>query len=182
MSTPGKVLVVLVLLVTPIWVVLFSAVAELNKNGTKAVETLKAQISKLEADVAKNERDIIVLKDETTLEQKATADQLAMLRSRQSDAEKARTELIEMASRVKLQLAGIEAAVKNAEAARDLRNAEKKQETEAIAAAEADVEKLKEEHANLTSQLDKLRSEFKDTLEENRKMADQVAKAVKRGS
>jgi hypothetical protein len=71
MSTAGKVLVALVLLVAPILVILSSAVAELNKSGTRAVESLKAQVGELKGDVAKNERDIVALKDEITLEQKA---------------------------------------------------------------------------------------------------------------
>jgi chromosome segregation ATPase len=177
MSTVGKVLVVLCMLVAAIWVILFSAVGELNKNWTRTVANLKADVESLKADVAKNERDIVALKDEITLEQKATAEQLAVLRSRQADAEKARTEMTEMATRVKFQLAGIEAAVKSAQAASELRLTEREAEKKALDAVEHDVEELKIEHADLVTQLDNLRSEFKDTLESNRQLVDRLAKA-----
>jgi chromosome segregation ATPase len=182
MSTAGKVLIVLILLVLPVWIIMFSAVAELNKNGTQAVQDLKNKVAKLEEDVAKNERDIVTLKDETTLEQESMGEQLAVLRSRQADAEKARSELTEMQKRVQYQLAGVEAALKNAQVTRDLRDAEKKTVTKEIADAEAGVKKLQEEHAELTAQLDRLRAEFKETLETNRELAAKLARASKPGT
>ena len=177
MSIAGRVLVALVLLVAPILVILSSAVAELNKSGTRAVESLKAQVEELKGDVAKNERDIVALKDEITLEQKAATEHLAVLRSRQADAEKARSEMTEMATRVKLRLAGIEAAVKSARAARELRRAERESERKALDAAEHEAEDLKKEHADLVTQLENLRAEFKETLDSNRRLADRLARA-----
>jgi chromosome segregation ATPase len=177
MSTAGKVLIVLILLVLPIWIVMFSAVAELNKNGTQAVQDLKEKVVKLEEDVARNEHEIFTLKDQISLEQRAMGEQITVLRSRQSDAEKARAELTEIQKRVKYQLAGIETALKNAQTTRDVRDAEKKTVTKEIADTEDEVKKLQEEHAELTAQLERLRSEFKETLESNRAMADRLSKA-----
>jgi chromosome segregation ATPase len=177
MSTAGKVLIVLILLLLPIWIIMFSAVAELNKNGTQAVRDLKDKVVKLEEDVAKNEHDILVLKDSISLEQRAMGEQITVLRSRQADAEKARSELTEMQKRVKYQLAGIETALKNAQSTREARDAEKKTVTQEIASAEDEVKKLQEEHADLTAEHERLRSEFKETLESNRAMADRLSKA-----
>jgi chromosome segregation ATPase len=182
MSTAGKVLIVLILLVLPIWIIMFSAVAELNKNGTQAVQALKERIVKLEEDIARNEHEIVALKDEIGLEQTAMGTQIAFLRSRQADAEKARSEMTEMQKRVKYQLAGLEAALKNAQTTREFRDAEKKTVTKQIADAEDEVKKLQEEHADLTAQLERLRSEFKETLESNRELADRLSKANRPGS
>ena len=170
MSTAGKVLVVLVLLVAPVWIVMVSAVAELNKNAGKQLEDLKKQVATLENDLSTMKRDIVKLKDGIALEQEAMNLKLAATRARQADLQKARSDGREMASREKNQVADMQHAAKRAEATRELRAAEKKQETAAKGVVEAEVEKLKQEHAQLTEQLDKLRDEFKTTVDENRKL------------
>ena len=177
MSTAGKVLVVLVLLVAPIWIVLFSAYAEYTKSGTQALAVQKALLVKETTAAKANERAVALAKDEIGLEQRAMDEQLAVLRSRQAGAERARTELAEVETRVKLQVAGIEAAAKNATLTRDERKAEQAAVREALAATRARVEKLQEEHAELTAQLDKLREEFKQTVESNRTLVNRLAKA-----
>lgn len=180
MSTAGKVLVVIVLIMVPIWMVLFSGVTELNKSGTQAVEKLRDQVVKLEEDVARTEREVKALKDQIDLEQTTRGHETAVLRARQSDAEKARAELIEMQTRVKNQVADIEAALKNAQASREMREAEKKAEIKAKADAETDVKRLMAEHAELTDQLEKLRADFKETLESNRELAARLSRAGKK--
>ncbi len=169
MSTAGKVLVVLVLLVAPIWVILFSGVAELNKSGTAQIDASKKQIANLENQVSKIEKDIAKLKDDIALEQEKMAEQLAVMRSHQADLQQARSSTAEIAASVKYQVAAMQEAAKRAEATRDLRGTEKTQEIAAKAAAEAEVEKLKQEHATLAEQLDKLRSDFKNTVDTNRR-------------
>ena len=174
MSTVGKVLSVLVMLVAAAWVVLSAGVAQLNRNGTKAVEDLKKQISQFESDVSKAERDVHVFKEEQSLQMDATQAQLRVLQSKQADVEKARSEVIEIASRVTLQLANVEATVKSSEALRDLRVAEHKAEIEAKAEAEKGVETLKEERTKLIDQLTELRTKFKTTLDENRSLVGRL--------
>ena len=170
MSTAGKVLVVLVLLVAPVWIVMVSTVAQLNKNAGEQLESLKKQVATLESDVSTMTRNVVNLKDQIAHEQEAMNQQLAVTRAHQADLQKARSEWIEIASRDKYQVAAMQEAAKRAEATRDLRAAEKVQETEAKQAVEAEVEKLQQEHAELTEQLDKLRGEFKATVDENRKL------------
>jgi hypothetical protein len=170
MSTPGKVLVVLVLLITPVWVMMVSAVAQLNKTGGKMVDDLKKQVKTLEDDVKTMRKSIVELKDTISLEQVTMADQVAALRSHAADLQKTRTDAIEYATRAQLQAAATEEQAKAAEATRDLRVAEHKEEIAAKKAAEDEVENLKQEHATLTEQLDKLRNEFKKTVEANRKL------------
>ncbi len=170
MSTAGKVLVVLVLLVAPVWIVMVSTVAELNKNAGAQLAGLEKNVETLETEVATLKKNVVSLKDQIALEQEAMNQQLAATRAQQSDLQHARSEWIEIASRERFQVAAMQEAAKRAEATRDLRAAEKVQETAAKQAAEAEVEKLQQEHAQLTEQLDKLRGEFKATLDGNRKL------------
>jgi hypothetical protein len=170
MSTAGKVLVVLVLLVAPIWILMASTVAQLNKNAGEQLEKLKKQVATLESDVSANKKSVVTLKDQIVLEQEAMNRQLAATRAHQADLQKARSEWIEIVSREKYQVAAMQEAAKRAEATRDLRAAEKVQENAAKQVVEAEVQQLMLEHAQLTEQLDKLRGEFKATVDQNRKL------------
>ena len=84
------------------------------------------------------------LKDQISQTQVEMGLDLATIQARQAALEKVRSDTIEMATRVKLQLAGYEASVKTAQTARDQREAEKKAEVEAKAKAEAEVAELTE--------------------------------------
>jgi cell division protein FtsB len=179
MSTASKVLVVLVLLIAPVWIVMVSAVAELNKNSAHQVDDLKKQVSTLEADLARMKGDVMRLKDQISLGQETMNQALTVAYSHKSDLQKARSQSLESAARAGFQLADMREAAKRAEGTRDLRVAEKEQETTALATAEAEVEQLKQNHAQLTEQLEKLQSDFKATIDANRKLLDRL-KAKKR--
>jgi DNA repair exonuclease SbcCD ATPase subunit len=168
MSTPGKVLVVLVLLLTPVWIILISAVAQLNKNAGAQVKSLKEEVASLEKSVAGTKEDIVRLKDDIELEQLAMATELAAIRGHQANLQKARSEILEIKSRVQYQLASTQEAVKDATTTKDLRIAEKNAEKEALQTTQTEVEKLQQEHAQLVEELGKLRNEFKSTVDSNR--------------
>jgi len=174
MSTPGKVLVVLVTLTSLIWIVMVASVAQINNSGSEKLANLTTQVNKLEVDVAQARRQLEALKDQISQAQVEMGLDLATIRSRQAALEKVRSDTIEMATRVKLQLAGYEASAQTAQTARDQREAEKKAEAEAKAQAEAEVAKLKSEHSRLTDQLTKLSNEFRTTLESNKRMIDRL--------
>jgi len=125
MSTAGKVLVVLVMLVVPIWVTLVSAVAETNKTWGEQVQKLEGQVKKLQEDVKAARQDLVATKDQISRDQVAMAERIAMLRSRKVDVEKRLSETIEIATRLKLRLKATQDEIKQAEATRDLRAAEK---------------------------------------------------------
>jgi chromosome segregation ATPase len=176
MSMTGKVLAVLVTLVTVVWIILSACLAQYNRNGTKAVDDLKKQFAKLEADLLTAQHGLQELKDKTYQEQKETENDLTVLQERQSDVEKALSEVIEIKTRVKYQLDGAEANVKAAESHKDLRIAQKKNETEEKAKAEAEVEQLKAQRTELVAQLTALRDKFKSTLDENKALVDRLIK------
>lgn len=176
MSTAGKVLSVLVILVTVAWVFLTAAVSQLNRNGTKAVDDLKVQVAKLETEVTKAARDLDKAKEDWHLEQAVTQKRLTVLQARQSDLEKARSVVQEISTRVTLQLADAETIAKTSAADRDQRIVEKKAETEALKKARADVVQLKAERTELVGRLTELRKKFQTTLDENRSLTQRVQK------
>jgi hypothetical protein len=174
MPTSGKVLVVLVLLVLPVWIVLVSAVAQLNKNAGENVARLQKSVENLENEFATLKKNITGLKDQISLEQHAMTEQLTLLRAQQSNLQKMRSEWLENSSRAKYEVGGMQETSKRAEANRDLRSTERMQEIAAMQAAEAQVEKLKQEHARLSEQLEKLQGDFKATVDGNRKLLEKL--------
>ena len=176
MSTAGKVLAVLIMLMAVVWVFLTAAATQLNRNGAKAVEDVKNQVAKLEAEVNTAELDLQKTKDEWNQDQAATQNALTVLGARQSDVEKTRSAWQEILTRVTIQLANAESTVKASEVNRDQRVADKKSETEALAKAKADVEQLKADRSELMARLTELRDKFKTTLDENRSLVQRLQK------
>jgi hypothetical protein len=131
-------------------------------------------VARLEKEVDTMRKSVVDLKDQIKFDQVERAEQLAVLRSHQADLQKARTETLEIASRAKFQVASYQETAKQAAADRDLRVTEKMEEIAAKAAVEAEVEKLKQEHASLVEQLDKLRNDFKSTLDANQKLVNRL--------
>ena len=174
MSTAAKVLVVLILLVLPVWIVLVSTVAQLNKNAGEQVAKLQASVTTLESELSTLRKNVTGLKDQISLEQHTMTQQLTVLRSQESALQKMRSEWIENSSRSNFEVGGMKETAKRAEADRDLRSTERMQEIAAMQALEAEVEQLKQEHARLTEQLNKLQSDFKTTVDSNRKLLENL--------
>src|SRR4051794_19667549 len=111
MSTAGKVLVVLVLLVVPVWIVLVSAVARLNTVWTKELQKQEKLVDQLEQDVAANTKKIAELKDQISVEQFETGEHANVLRSKLTDVERGKAETLQIQTAVKVQLDTLKAAV-----------------------------------------------------------------------
>ncbi len=94
MSTAGKVLVVLVMLTTLVWMILAGGVAQLNRNGNEALAKLAAELEKVEGDLETARHDILDLRDQTNSTQEKIDRDIAVLRSRQADLEDAGTQII----------------------------------------------------------------------------------------
>jgi chromosome segregation ATPase len=171
MSTAGKVLTVLVMLLAIVWVLLSASVTQLNRNWTKQVAENKTKIEDLTEKNLVLEHDVQAEKDKTFQEQAVTENDLAVLESRQSDLEKARAQELEAAARAKFQLETTEAALKGAKADQEQRVADLNSEREAKKTLEADVEKLMSENGKLLAQLAQLREKFKTALKTNRQKA-----------
>jgi hypothetical protein len=177
MSTAGKVLVVLILLVLPVWILLVSAVAQLNMEWTQALAKQAKQVETLTASVTKNEQAIADLQTQITLSQLASQEQQAVLQSKLADVERARAETIEIQTAVKVQIETLAQAVAKAELARDERQKEQQRETEGLAAARTSVDELKSANSELLAQLTQLRTEFKELLDSNKGAVERVLRS-----
>jgi len=170
MSTAGKVLVVLILLASLVWLALMAGVDQLNRNGNKAMNELTAKIEKLEEDVKSAQNDIVKIKDDTTIVQEQMDRQMSVVRSRQNDVERVNSNIREILSRVQNQVASLEQTAKDAERTAKQRSDEKIAEQQALEAEKASVEKLKAQNDDLMKRLAGLRNEFKTTLQSNRSL------------
>lgn len=168
MSTAGKVLIVLVLLLLPVWIILVSAVATLNMEWTQALAKQNQQIATLEADVAKNKRAIADTQDKIAQEQLASDEDQAVLLAQLASIERAKAEVIEIQTGVNVQLATLKQAVDKAEVARKDRDQEQKDETAGLAAARQSVDELKAANSELLNELTQLREEFNSLLQSNK--------------
>src|SRR5271157_2238412 len=88
MSTAGKVLVVLFLLASLVWVLLTAGVDQLNRNGNQALIVLTEKVAKLQDDVKKTQDDIVHVKDQTHVYQQTMDRELAVINARQNDVQR----------------------------------------------------------------------------------------------
>jgi len=187
MSTAGKVLTGLVLLMLPIWIVLVSAVTQLNASWREVLRAEVEKVAKLEQSVLDNQKEIQRLKDRILIVQVSGEEQATVLREKLADVERIKAEAINIQTAVKNQIESLTAAGASAAVARDRRKEEKEQEIQATAAAEKAVNELKAENAELMTQLTQLRQEFRSLLESNKALVQRmgrprVQRAVQPGS
>jgi chromosome segregation ATPase len=176
MSTAGKVLVVLIMLASLVWMVLLAGVTQLNRNGNQALIELNNKVEKLTDDVQSTRVKIVEIKDQTGVLQKQMDKELTVIRSRQLDVERISSNIKEILARVQYQLATLGETVKNAEAAAKQRADEKVAEQKALDDARADVQTVKGQNQELMDRLTGLRNEFKATLKTNASLVGQTVK------
>ena len=167
MSTAGKVLIVLVLLTSLVWLVLASGVAQLNTNGNTRLHELTEQIEKLQTDFKQSQDEIVAVRDQTSSIQENVDRQITVLRARQSDLEKARSKIIEYMTRVQYQLATLKDTIEKAKTTLQHRIEEQASEQQALVQAKSEVEDLKSKNGELLSQLSTLRQNFETVYRSN---------------
>jgi peptidoglycan hydrolase CwlO-like protein len=167
MSTAGKVLSVLVMLVLVVWIVLASGVARLNTNGNKELHDLVEKVAKLREDVEKTQVDVVGLHDQAATIQEKVDHDLIVLTDRQTQLKKANSQIRESLDRYKYQVATVEESAKNAQDLLQHRNAERDAEQKALADARSDVKSLMADSDQLMNRLNSLRNTFKKTYEAN---------------
>ena len=104
MSTAGKVLAVLVMLMSLVWMILSAGVDQLNTNHNKKLHDLAEQIEKLEVDVEQARDDVVALKSSASTIQETLDHEATVLRAHQSDLERERSQIKEMLSHWQYQL------------------------------------------------------------------------------
>jgi len=179
MSTAGKVLTVLILLVMIVWLVVLSGVTQLNVNWEEKIAKQDKQLDQLQKDADAAASRLLSLTDQARLKQDETDRELREILGRIATAERRQSDVVEKLSRVKFELAEYLAAVEQANVNKATREAE-------FAQGEADLVKKKEEiakaqglNSDLRDQLAKLQDEFKKILAEN---TAQVEKAAREGA
>ena len=79
MSTAGKVLSVLILLSSLVWMILTAGVTQLNRNGNEALKKLTERVNQLQAD-PNITHQVVTAKDAITVLQERMDMELAVLR------------------------------------------------------------------------------------------------------
>ena len=175
MSTAGKVLSVLILLVSLGWIFLAAGVAQLNRNGNERLAKLTEEVANTKAGLEKAQADLVQIKNGTANFQRGMDTQIAVIRTRTTDVEAANSRLKAVLNDLQAQLANMEATVAQAGHDRDVRKQEKADETNLVAEARAEVMRLRGVDGELTERLASLRKEFKEKFEYN---MDKVASST----
>jgi chromosome segregation ATPase len=176
MSTAGKVLTVLVLVASLVWVILAAGVDQLDRNANKALVDLRAKIDQLQDDVKKTQVQIFETKDQTSVLQEETDRNLAVFFTRQNDVQRNASTVRDLLARVQYELATVQHTVQSAEKAKTDRATEEVQEKSDLDSLIAEVGALKAKDVELRARLQSLRDEFKKTYAFNQ---SKLPKAVK---
>ena len=176
MSTGGKVLVVLVTLLTIVWFGLMSMVARLNSNygnaviaGDKSLEDLRTKLKNSTEELRKAENDV----EDTHL---VTDNDRTILRLEYNDQVKALAETQESLLRLEGLLDTLEIGRVDTENNIATRKKEVASDQKKLAATIAEVEKEKKNNSDLLAQLTLLRQKFQQMSVANRALASDVAK------
>jgi hypothetical protein len=171
MSTAGKVLIVIVMLMAIAWIALSAGVAQLNRSWAALLDQDKTNIEKLETDRVTLKVDLAATRDQAALQQLMTANEIAVRESEISEKEKARAQALETATRVKIQLEGMEATLKASLADQEQRKTDLTTETEEKDKLSKSVATMDSENKALLAHLTELREKFRNELNANRQKA-----------
>lgn len=174
MSTPGKVLVAVVILGLVGWVFLFAQIAQLNTNWGKRIDELTTQVGELETGIAQTRATIADRLAETTRSQEQRDKQLTVLRTRLSDVEKLQALNQEAAIRVEQQIGLLNTSINAATTALNNRNTEATATEKLLADTRTEVEQLKAAVAQRFDTLGQLREQFQTTQAENAELQQRL--------
>jgi chromosome segregation ATPase len=167
MSTAGKVLAVLVMLMSLVWMVLSAGVDQLNTNGNKKLHDLAEQIEKLEGEVEQARDDLVALKSSASTVQESLDYEATVLHARQSDLEKDRSQIKELLSNWQYQLDTAKETIDRAKTALQHRTDEHEGSQQLLAKTKSEVKELMDRCGELTNELLALRKEFNSTYQAN---------------
>ena len=167
MSTAGKVLSVVVMLMSLVWMILSAGVSQLNTNGNHKLHDLAEQVEKLQDDVEKAHDDVVALKRSAGSVQEQLDHEITVLHARQSDHEKDRSQIQESLARWQYQLATVQETIDRAKTALQHRNDEHQTGEQVLAKSKSDVKELMDRSGELMAQLVGLRNEFQSTYHAN---------------
>ena len=172
MSTAGKVLTVLILLVMMAWIVMLSAVTQLNVNWQTRIAKVEADLTSAKTRLADNTAKALDLTERTRAEQSSKDLDLREIQGRTAAAEARQSSKTEDLSRIQIQVAAYQAALERAEVNLATRLAERTKTQEDLAAKRVEIAKKQDENNQLRDQLAKLQDDFKRLLTNNAKQLD----------
>ena len=167
MSTAGKVLVVLVTLSLMAWIVLFSAVAQLNTNWGQAMLKADGQLAEV---LAKQEAaEAAVQKNQLETHQTQRRDELELVNLRTRDADAARVLSVanETNTRYKIDLSTVNAGAEEAKSAQDRRERDVADLKKQLINLQGEVSRERAANRILLDRLDKLEKEYLDLAAKN---------------
>jgi chromosome segregation ATPase len=177
MSTAGKVLTVLILLVSVAWLVLMSAVTQLNVNWEEKIASQQESLDQATEAFTKAKLSGLKKTEETRVKQDETELLLRDRLTKIAYAERARSSLIEDLTRLQQQVVDAKAAAETAVTNQTTREAEKLANEEGLAKLRDQIAKSQATNADLKGQLAGLQEDFKRILTENTaKLAQAAAK------
>jgi chromosome segregation ATPase len=163
MSTAGKVLVVLIMLSSLVWMLLTAGVDQLNRNGNQALIMLTERVAKLQDEVKNTQEEVVRAKDQLHVFQEQMDRELAVLNARQNDVQRLASNVSENLSWIHYELVTIQQTAQNAKQDKTERAKEVVDEQKALDAARAEFRELKAKDGQLRQRLASLREEFKKT-------------------
>ena len=133
------------------------------------------QVEKLQGDVKETQEQIASLLTQTQQAQEKTDRERTVLRSKQSDLERARSQVANDLASVKYELEIVEGTAKGAQNELDNRTTEHEDETKSLEKQRADVQELMAQCGKQRDELASLRKEFLATYHSNIEMRGKAA-------
>lgn len=177
MSTAGKVLTVLILLVSVAWIVMMSAVTQLNVNWEEKIAKQVTEFERVTAEAEKAKGDYLAFTERARAEQDATDRDLRVRLTQVASAESRQSFHAEYKTRLKAQVDDYVAAVEKAKTNLATREAEKAKALDDLARKRDEIAQAQGTNAQLRAELAQLQDEFKKILAENVAKVDQAGKA-----
>ena len=179
MSTAGKVLTVLILLVMVGWVVMLSAVTQLNVNWLEKIAAQQKTLDQATEDFTKARDDGYRITEQARSKQDETDRELRFKLTKIAGSEARQSSYVEDLSRIKAQVADALSGVEVAKVNLAIREAEKIKNQENLAKLRDQIAQFKATNGDLRSQLGQLQDDFKRLLAEN---AAKLGKTAKEGA
>jgi chromosome segregation ATPase len=167
MSTAGKVLVVLVMLVSIGCLILAGGVAQLHYNANQKLQKLEADIHKAQDSLATTRDDIVKFRDQTTVTQEQIDREIAALRAQQTDLERSRSTITDTLTRLQFDLKTVDDTIAAARESLQIRVAEFDADTAAMADLRRRVASLKASNSELMGRLQSLREQFQHSYHDS---------------
>ena len=175
MSTAGKVLIVLVMLMIFVWIVLAAGVSRTNTNYNTKLNELTMKVEDLQTKVSDAQKEVASLLIQSELAQEKVDRESILLRARQSDLERARSQVSETLAAAKFELETADATVKAAQSDLEHRNTEHEEETKVLEKDRADVQELMAATDKQRKELGELRKDFQSKYHANVELLGKAA-------